>query len=269
MARVITVGSQKGGVGKTTTVLNLGYSLSRLSQRVLLVDADPQSGMSLATNLNRRVIPGLVQVMEGNLRPMAAVAYSRDRTLAGLNTGVIQPQDTLLFERECRGARLQEVLRELDEHFDYILLDAPAGVGSIVHGLLSVSNAVMLVVRCQTIGIKSLPVFLKTVQHARENGNPGLRLAGVLVTMRNPQDALGEQLCRELLDGLPAEAFFRVQIPFDPAFEAASQGAAPVARLKGAQIAAQAYMDLAVELRERDEIHRAGGPDGEDAEGLF
>jgi len=273
MARVITVGSQKGGVGKSTTVLNLGYSLSRLGQRVLLVDADPQSGMSIATNLSRRVGQGLVQVLKGQIAPASAVVFSRDRALAGLNTGVVEAEDAFLLESACHANRLGPVFSALERDFDYILVDAPAGVGSIVHGLLLASQGVILLVRCQTILVKSLPAFLKVVQHARERGNPDLRLTGVLMTMRNPQDALDEQLSRELMESFPPEVFFKLQIPLDPVYEIASQSAVPVARLKGAltaaRVAAQAYMDLALEFRERDEACRAGAAEDEDAEGLF
>ena len=273
MARVITVGSQKGGVGKSTTVLNLGYSLSRLGQRVLLVDADPQGGMSIATNLNRRSAQGLVQVLKGESAPFAAVVYSRERALAGLNTGIVEAEDAFYFEVACQANRLAPIFEALDRDFDYLLVDAPAGVGSIVHGLLLASQGVVLVVRCQTLLVKSLPAFLKVVQHVRETGNPDLRLTGALMTMRNPQDAFDEQLSHELAESFPPEVFFKTQIPFDPVYEMASQHSVPVARLKGAltgaRVAAQAYTDLALEFRERDEACRAGAPADEDVEGLF
>jgi chromosome partitioning protein len=273
MARVITVGSQKGGVGKSTTVLNLGYSLSRLGQRVLLVDADPQSGMSIASNLSRRAASGLVQILRGESDPLAAVTFARERTLAGLNTGIVDLEDAFYLENACRNGGLGAIFRALDGTFDYILIDGPAGVGSIVHGLLAASHAAILVVRCQTILVKSLPIFLKAVQYARQTDNPQLRLVGALMTMRDPKDALDEQLSRELQESFPASVFFKVQIPLDPVYEIASQRAVPVARLKsaleGARTAAQAYADLAIEFRERDEASRPGGVSDEDTEGLF
>jgi chromosome partitioning protein len=273
MARVITVGSQKGGVGKSTTVLNLGYSLSRLGQRVLLVDADPQGGMSIASNLSRRAAHGLVQVLRGEMDPLSAVTFARDRTLAGLNTGIFELEDAFFFEDACRSGRLGTTLRSLEGSFDYVLVDAPAGVGSIVHGLLAASHGAILVVRCQTILVKSLPIFLKAVQHARQTGNPELRLVGALMTMRDANDALDEQLARELQESFPPAVFFKVQIPLDPVYEIASQRAVPVARLNGglagARTAAQAYADLAQEFRERDEVCHAGGVSDDDTEGLF
>jgi chromosome partitioning protein len=273
MARVVTVGSQKGGVGKSTTVLNLGYSLSRFGRRVLLVDADPQSGMSIASNLSRRTASGLVQILRGDADPLAAVTFARDRMLAGLNTGIVELEDAFFLEQACRNGGLAAIFRALDGSFDYVLIDAPAGVGSIVHGLLAASHGAILVVRCQTILVKSLPIFLKAVQYARQTANPQLVLVGALMTMRDPKDALDEQLSRELQESFPASVFFKAQIPLDPVYEIASQRAVPVARLRsaleGARTAAQAYMDLALEFRERDEASHAGGAGDEDAEGLF
>jgi chromosome partitioning protein len=273
MARVITIGSQKGGVGKSTTVLNLGYSLSRLGQRVLLVDADPQSGMSIATNLSRRAKAGLVQILLGTVEPLEAVTFTRDRALAGLNTGIVDPADAFYLESASRDGRLAPVFAALDGEFDYVLLDAPAGVGSLVHGLLAASHGTILVVRCQTILVKSLPAFLKAVQYARDTVNPGLRLIGALMTMRDPRDVLDEQLSHELIESFPASVFFKTQIPLDPVYEIASQRAVPVARLsgalQGARTAANAYMDLALEFRERDAVYHTRGAGDEDAEGLF
>jgi chromosome partitioning protein len=274
MARVITVGSQKGGVGKSTTVLNLGYSLSRLGQRVLLVDADPQGGMSIASNLSRRTVSGLVPILRGQADPLTALTFSRDRTLAGLNTGVADLEDAFFLENACRNDGLARVFRAWDTSFDYVLIDAPAGVGSIVHGLLAASHGAILVVRCQTILVKSLPVFLKAVQYARQASNPQLRLVGALMTMRDPKDVLDEQVARELQESLPASVLFRVQIPLDVAYEIASQRTVPVARLRnapegGARAAAQAYMDLAIEFREREAASHPGDASNEDTEGLF
>ncbi len=269
MARIITVASQKGGVGKTTTALNLGFSLSRLGQRVLVVDTDPQGGMAIASNLSRRTSLGLVQIIRRTASPKDVMAYTRDRQMAAIGTGLSDPDEVVFFEDAARNGALGAKVLVLSAGFDYAILDAPAGVGSIVQALLHVSDGVVLVVRCQNILLKSLPVFLRLVKRVRKTRNPKLRMDGVVVTMFDERDPIETQFCEEFIGSLPESVFLKTRIRYDPVFERASVKAVPVAMMPGADAAARSYLDLALELRERDMRRMAEGGTYGPTEGLF
>lgn len=270
MGTVYTIASQKGGVGKTTTALNLGYALSRFGERVLLVDYDPQQGMAIASNLGKKMRFGIAQILRGTLPLSEAVAQTRDKTMGVLGAGVLAPEDAFLIEEAARDGRLCDIVRQLGEVYDTILIDPPAGVGGIVHAALQISDAVILPVSCQSAVLKSLPSILRLIQYVRERDNPALSLEGILFTLSDGSVSWGEKLRQELLESLPESLFYRTQIPRDAQFEEASVRGVPVAMLPAGSTAARPYMDLAVEVRERASQHkRAQGENDADVEGLF
>lgn len=269
MRRIITIASQKGGVGKTTAALNMGYNLSRLGGRVLVVDCDPQGGIAVASNLKKRTSKGLVNVLRNECRPSEIVMTTRENTLAIAGIGSLEPEDALYFEAESAKGRLRDLLRELASDFSYVIIDAPAGVGAIVTALLSASDSVIMVTQCRTLSLKTLPAFLKLVHWIREKKNPSLHFEGIIINMIDSQNPYELQLYDEAQKMFPPDAFFRTTIPYDRSFEQASSKAVPVSLLKGGQDAARNYMDLAMELKERELRREIGGARDEDVEGLF
>ncbi len=270
MGRVIVVASQKGGVGKTTTALNLGYSLSRLGNHVIIVDADPQGSLAIAANLSRKTTIGLAQVLSDECLLGEALTRSRDEALAMLGSGVTDPDHATAIEEGARSGRLRTELRRLSEASHYVLVDAPAGVGGLVRALMEAADGIIIPVRCQTLYLKSLPVFLRLVQKVREGANPSFQVDGAVVTLRDEHSALENSLFDEFVRGVPESLFFKTVIRQDEAFEKASHKALPVAMLPGALAATRAYLDLALEYRER-EAERGWGAteEEEDVQGLF
>lgn len=267
MGKIICIASQKGGVGKTTTALNLGFCLSRIGSRVLLVDGDPQAGMTIATNLRKRTDKGLIHVIRDNLPLSEIVMTTRDHTLSVAGIGQLAPEDVFLLEECAHSDALPQALRKVAENFDYVVIDAPAGIGSLVTAFLSASDGAILVVAPRLLALKTLPSFLTLVQWIRERRNPALQLDGVLVTMHNPLSAAENQLYEELRAAFPGEIFFRTTVPIDESFERASIRSIPVALLPDSQAASKPYFDLAMELKER-ELLQKGGTD-EHITGLF
>jgi len=267
MAKVITIASQKGGVGKTTTALNLGFSLSRIGARVLLVDGDPQGGMTIATNLKKRTELGLVNLLKDNLAAKEIVMVTKDGALAVTGIGKMDPEDVFLLEDWSRNGALGKAVTAMSAGFDYVIIDSPARVGSLVTSMLGVSDGVILVVVCKALSLKTIPSFLSLTKWVRGNTNPALKLDGVVVTMMDVASPTQAGLMAELKESLPEEVFFKTVIPYDEAFEIASVRSVPVSMLQGSQQAAKMYMDLAFEVKERES--EGGGADDEQVTGLF
>ncbi len=267
MGKIITVASHKGGVGKTTTTLNAGYSLSRFGQKVLIIDSDPQGGMTIASNLKRRTDKGLVQLLKNEIKPEQAVIPTKDKQMAFLGSGVTEPEDVFLFDREARKGTLGKLITSVSEKFDYTFIDAPAGLGAIVTSLLSVSNSVLVPVGCSSIAVRTLPLFLKLIRKIRAKFNNNLMLEGVLMTLVDENSASCAEVFDEVRNSFPSNVLFDSYIPYDEAFERAGIKSVPAAMLKGATEAAQAYMDLAIELKNRE--MQADRKEKDDDEGLF
>lgn len=269
MGRIVTIASQKGGVGKTTTTLNLGYSLSRFGNRVLLVDGDPQGGMTIATNLKKRTSLGLIDLVRGTCTPPEIVMAARDGVLSVAGVGRISPEDVFLLEESSRNGTLDQVLRELADGYDYVLFDAPAGIGGLVTSMLAVSQGVLLVVMARMLSLKTIPSFLGLVHWVRTHRNPALHLDGVILSMFVKESASETMLLDELRSSLPDEVFFKTIIPLDDLYEKASIKAVPVGMLPGGERGAKAYLDLAIEYREREMAQTGEGADNEHVAGLF
>ena len=269
MGRIITIASQKGGVGKTTSTLNLGYSLSSMGNRVLLLDCDPQGGITLATNLKKRTDRGLINLLVEGATADQIVMTTRSGNLSVAGIGKLEPDDVFMLDEFARNGRLAAAVKQLAEGFDYLIIDSPAGVGSLVTSLMLASDAVLPVVICRALSIKSLPVLLNLVHWVREHHNPDLLLEGVLLTMYDENSELEKGLSQELRDSLPAELFYRTTIPLRPAFERASVRSIPVGMLADGQEEAKHYMNLAWELKERELGRKVAGGDNESDSGLF
>lgn len=266
MGKIITIASHKGGVGKTTTSLNLGFSLSRLGQKVLVVDADPQGGLAVASNLKKRTTNGLINLLKNNLTPAQVIIPTKDRTMGFLGTGIVEVEDVFFFEREARKGSLGKIIQQASEDYNYTIIDAPAGFGSTVTALLSVSNSVLIPINCRAITVKTLPAFLKLIQRLRNKINTGLLIEGILVNMIQ-DDPSAIEIYEEIQKTFPPSVLFETMIEYNDSIEAASMKAIPVAMLNGGETAAQDYLNLAVELKNRELSASKKGSDED--EGLF
>lgn len=265
----ITVASHKGGVGKTTTVLNLGYSLVRTGSRVLLVDADPQGGLGHATLLGARARGGLVQLLRGELGVEEAVIPTRDERLALLGSGADGPEDVRLLEDAARDGTLVRLLRSLPDRWETTLLDAPAGTGALLHALLCASDAMLAVTSPRMLSVRGIPSLLRAFELAAAE-NPALRFEGLLLTMLEAIQRSDWDVRAKLRRELPAGALLRTAIPYDLGVEGACLRGVPLALAERTERSAAAYAELAVELRARAAGRSRPDEAGEEvARGLF
>lgn len=252
MGRIITVASAKGGVGKTTTVLNLGYGLSRFAGRVLLVDADPQAGLANASNVRAKNPKGLVELVLDQAGVEDAITTTRDPNLC--LTGFGDPDDDALvaFERAASAGRLADAVGRLGLGFDYVLVDAPAGLSGVTRALLEASGGLLIPVQARSLAVKTLPALLRLFQVVRQSANPALELEGVVLTMLDYVSSAEHEISQSIRETLPTGALLRTVIPRNGQFERASMEALPVALLPDAERAAKSYLDLALELKSRE-----------------
>jgi len=270
MGKIVTIASQKGGVGKTTTALNFSYSLSRLGERVLLIDADPQGGMSIATNIRKKTEKGLVDYLEGKSQLKDVAFYTKEKKMAIMGIGTVTPESIQRLEDWARKGVLAKALEHLEKYFDYIVVDAPAGLGSLSVALFGASHGVVLTSQCRALSLKSLPKMLSLIDWVQKKTNPDLLLEGIVLTMHNREDEIEREIFREISQGFPANLFFSETIMYDPVFEQASLRSIPVGMLKAGKQAARNYFQLIIEYKEREMLQaQSKGEDDVSDSGLF
>lgn len=259
MRKIITIASQKGGVGKTTTALNLGFSLSHRGHRVLVMEGDPQGALAIAGNLNENSRLGVIHLLRQGMPLDQVAALPEKRNLYLLGSGVRKPADALYLDQAARSGQLGDTIRKSGENFDYILIDAPTGINNISSVLLANSQSVIIPINCRGLSIQTLPLFLNLIQRIRKRRGPKLHLEGLLINMIDNRSAKEIEIYETIRNLFPPSVVFKTYIPFDERFEAASTEGVPVISVADGAAPFHWFLDLAQELVERESSHTQGG----------
>jgi chromosome partitioning protein len=254
VGRILAIANQKGGVGKTTTAVNLAASLAVAEQRTLLVDADPQgnatSGAGLTPEQFRRTT---YDVLIGDCLAAEAVVPAvqfRHLDLIPATPDLAGAEVELVDDPE-RGLRMRQALAPLRDRYDYILIDCPPSLGLLTLNMLVAADAVLIPLQCEYFALEGISKLLETVERVRETLNPALRIDSVLLTMYDARLNLARQVAADARAHF-GDRVFETVIPRNIRLAEAPSFGKPIAVYDLASVGAQAYLTVARELIERD-----------------
>jgi chromosome partitioning protein len=265
---VIACANQKGGVGKTTTVINLATYLALAGERVLVVDLDPQGNATSGLGHDREAGDSSVyQAIVGN-EPMAGLVRPTqiDRLELVPSARDLAGAEVELVAVEHRERRLERALGDISHRYDHVLLDCPPAVGLLTVNALTAADGVLVPIQCEYYALEGLSQLLSTIDLVRDHLNQRLRLSGVLLTMYDGRTTLSADVASEVRRHLGGKVFDTV-IPRSVRLAEAPSYGRPVARYSPESRGAQAYQALADEFLERGRPGRATAPPSTSAVG--
>ncbi len=248
---VIAIANQKGGVGKTTTSVNLGASLAAHGERVLLIDLDPQGNATMGCGCDKNGIELNIYDWMMDNKPPADVIFNvkPNFDLMPSNTDLTAVEIELM-QQTSREKRLQERLTPIALKYDYVVIDCPPSLNVLTLNALVAANGVLVPMQCEYYALEGLTALLETIAGVRQAANPELALEGILRTMYDPRNSLTRDVSRQLINHF-GDDVFRTVIPRNIRLAEAPSHGEPVLYYDRLSRGSVAYQALAEELRKK------------------
>jgi chromosome partitioning protein len=255
MKRVIAVANQKGGVGKTTTAVNLSASLAATQRRVLLVDLDPQGNATMGCGVEKASVQlGSCEVLLGECTAEQAIVPVIDSSfwLLPTNQDLTSAEVRLLMSGDGRESRLRDALAPVRDRFDLIIIDCPPSLNMLTVNALVAADSVLVPMQCEYYALEGLSALSATIDQIGAAANPGLHIEGILRTMFDPRNNLSTEVSGQLLEHF-GDTVFRTVIPRNVRLAEAPSFGKPVLLHDKDSRGALAYLALAGEMIRREE----------------
>ena len=255
MAKILAVTNQKGGVGKTTSCVNLSASLAASKQRVFLVDVDPQGNATMGSGIDKHSQPlSVYQVLTGRCDINKAIVPSVDGgyDVLGANAD-LTAAEVELIKMDHKEFRLKKALATVEDQYDFVMIDCPPTLNMLTINALVAARGVIIPMQCEYYALEGLTALMETIAGLRETINPDLHIEGLLRTMFDPRLTLTTEVSRQLINHF-GEQVYRTVIPRNVRLAEAPSHGKPVLAYDKNSRGAVAYLALAGELVRKHDI---------------
>jgi chromosome partitioning protein len=257
MAKVYTLVNQKGGVGKTTSAINLGAYLGYFGQKVLIVDLDPQANATSSLGIDKMTVKNCTYEVIIGSTPIAPSILHNPRLKISIlpSSPALAGAEVELLDLSRREFRVKEALEPILDRYNYILIDCPPSLSIItINGLIAAANGVLIPVQCEYLALEGIGQLTQTLKRVQNSLYPDLGVRGVIMTMYDGRTRLAADVVGEIKKHFPTQVFQTI-IPRSIRLAEAPSYGLPIAIYAPSSGAARAYMDLTREILEQDGVH--------------